>query len=567
MKKQCQQCSKTFETTAADQKFYSELSVPAPTLCPDCRSQRRMVWRNERTLYQRQCNMCERGIISIYDPKQPYIVYCYECWYSDKWDGVEYGQEIDFSRPFFEQFKELQLKVPRIYAMALDNENSEYTNGSAYNKDCYLIFVSDHNEDSMYSYGILDCISCLDDLNVTKSELTYQCIGCSNCYDVKYSVDSSNCNSSMFLIDCKSASNCFMSYGLRNAEYVWRNKKISKDEYEQKMQKIKSGSYTTIEKLKQEFQELKKKHTFKYYHGLNNENFSGDYLERCHNTYQSYESYELDNCKFAIHGNKVKDSHDMYVVVDDSQLVYEVASGIDLYNVKFSYSHWHGSDSMYSDSIYHGKNLFGCVGLRHKEFCILNKQYEEAEYNRLRDELIAHMAPGGRSASGEKPTGEYGQFFPHSVSPFAYNETVAQDYFPIKPEVAEDNKWRWKLDDDKQIKYSSFHIPDGIDKVSDDITDAMLTCESCKKNYKILGRELNYYRKQIIPIPRVCHDCRHIARLQDRNPRNLWRRQCMCTQTDHDHFNSRCSREFETTYSDKNSTIVYCEECYTEELN
>lgn len=32
-------------------------------------------------------------------------------------------------------------------------------------------------------------------------------------------------------------------------------------------------------------------------------------------------------------------------------------------------------------------------------------------------------------------TGEWGEFFPHELSPFCYNETVAQDYFPIDQTV------------------------------------------------------------------------------------------------------------------------------------
>ena len=28
-------------------------------------------------------------------------------------------------------------------------------------------------------------------------------------------------------------------------------------------------------------------------------------------------------------------------------------------------------------------------------------------------------------------TGEWGEFFPSSLSPFGYNETVAQEYFPL----------------------------------------------------------------------------------------------------------------------------------------
>lgn len=552
-KQQCVQCSKTFEITGNDEQFYSSVKAPLPTHCPDCRAQRRMVWRNERTLYNRNCDLCKKPIVAIYDPASPYIVYCYDCWYSDKWDGVTYGRDIDFNRPFFEQFKELQLAVPRVYAMALDNENSEYTNGSAYNKDCYLIFVSDHNEDCMYSYGILNCVSSVDNLNVTKSELTYGCIGCTNCYDVQYSIDSSNCNSSMFLLDCKGSSNCFMSYGLRNKQYVWRNKQLTKEEYTERWEKLNRGSYNAIQKLREEFNKLKQKHTFKYYHGLHNENFSGDYLERCHNTYDSYESYELDNCKFTIHGNKIKDAYDTYVVVDESQMVCEVVSGIDLYNVKYSYSYWHGQDGTYCDSIYYGKNLFGCVGLRHTDFAILNKKYSEAEYYTLRDKLIEHM----------KQTGEYGEYFPHTISPFAYNETVANDYYPRTQSAVEANDWTWKPDTEREIKYSSYAIADHIEKVKPDITAASLTCEQCKKNYKILQRELEFYQERVIPVPRTCHDCRHRARLHDRNPRSLWHRQCMCTQPNHDHNSQQCPRDFKTTYSEENPTIVYCEECYS----
>ena len=31
-------------------------------------------------------------------------------------------------------------------------------------------------------------------------------------------------------------------------------------------------------------------------------------------------------------------------------------------------------------------------------------------------------------------TGEWGEFFPSSLSPFGYNETVAQEYFPMSRE-------------------------------------------------------------------------------------------------------------------------------------
>ncbi|MCH7525501.1 MAG: hypothetical protein IIC74_11030, partial [Bacteroidetes bacterium] len=154
MTKECQNCKIFFEITNDDISFYKRIKVPLPTWCPKCRMKRRFVWRNERNLYKNKCGLCGRSIISIYSSDKPYVIYCSECFHGDKWDALSFGQEVDFSKPFLQQFKKLQLKVPRIYAFVFQNFNSEYTNGSAFNKNCYLIFVSDHNEDCSYSYSL-----------------------------------------------------------------------------------------------------------------------------------------------------------------------------------------------------------------------------------------------------------------------------------------------------------------------------------------------------------------------------------------------------------------------------
>jgi hypothetical protein len=83
-----------------------------------------------------------------------------------------------FPKPFFEQFNQLQKEVPRLYAMVTDCYNSEYVNGAAYNKSCYLIFASDHNEDCSYSYTIFYCKDIFDCLGVRHSEFSTECIDC-----------------------------------------------------------------------------------------------------------------------------------------------------------------------------------------------------------------------------------------------------------------------------------------------------------------------------------------------------------------------------------------------------
>ena len=51
---------------------------------------------------------------------------------------------LNFSRPFFEQFRDFRLKVPSL-ALFNDNnigsENCEYTQDFAYGKNCYMTFA------------------------------------------------------------------------------------------------------------------------------------------------------------------------------------------------------------------------------------------------------------------------------------------------------------------------------------------------------------------------------------------------------------------------------------------
>lgn len=344
-----------------------------------------------------------------------------------------------------------------------------------------------------------------------------------------------------------------MSYGLRNRQYVWQNQQLTAEQYQTKLADLKRGSHNTIQRLRTEFADLKKKHVFKYYHGQNNEQFSGDYLERCASSYYCFESFGMQNCKYVTHGNQIKDTYDGYMNVDGVELGYELVGAIGAYNVQYGVAYYGGRDCQYMDTTKQVSNSFGCVGLQQQQFCILNKRYEEAEYQQLKDKLVEHM----------KQTGEYGDNFPVTCSPFAYNETAAYDMFPLTKAEVEGRGWLWYEPEVKEIRYSTYRVTDDITKTKDDLMATFLTCEQCKKSYKLIVGELQFYRDQIVPIPRLCFECRHAQSLQHRNPRALWQRQCMCTQPDHKH-TGQCATQFETAYSADNPTILYCEQCYNQ---
>src|SRR3989338_841199 len=123
--KQCQNCQKDFSIEPDDFGFYEKIKIPPPTWCPECRSQRRLAMRNERVFYHRKCDSCNKKIISYYSPEKKQVVWCPECWWSDKFDPFRYGRDFDFTRPFFEQFREMYTEVPTLSLDVVNCKDSE----------------------------------------------------------------------------------------------------------------------------------------------------------------------------------------------------------------------------------------------------------------------------------------------------------------------------------------------------------------------------------------------------------------------------------------------------------
>src|SRR3989344_5060009 len=113
MTKECQNCKVSFEIMADDMRFYDRIKVPPPTWCPDCRFQRRALFRNERKLFWVKSGKSGKEILSLYPPEAGLVVYDEKEWWSDDWDPMKYGRDYNFSKPFFEQFYEFSKEVPR----------------------------------------------------------------------------------------------------------------------------------------------------------------------------------------------------------------------------------------------------------------------------------------------------------------------------------------------------------------------------------------------------------------------------------------------------------------------
>ncbi len=556
-KHQCKQCSKTFSIEDNDQAFYRTMNVPQPTLCPDCRMQRRLAWRNERAIYPRACDLCKKNILAIYPANSEYTVYCHECYWSDAWSGEDYGREYDFSRPFFDQFEDLMKVVPHAAMYNDDPINSEYVNYCYKVKNSYLSFGSNFCEDTLYGYNEVYSKNTIACLYSQSCELCSNCVDCQSCYNTHYSLDCENMRDSYFCYDCKASSNCFGSSGLRHKEFVFFNKQLNQADYEKKVVEY-SQKYTPEELQKMAFEV---RLTVPQRPAIINksENSSGNHLTNCSNAIQCYESNGAVDTKYSSHINdKSFDCMDCYGGGNSMQRCYEHITGVGV-DQRFCILCWKDTSFLdYCVLTQYAHNCFGCFSLHHVSYAILNRRYSETDYMVMREKIIAHM----------KETGEFGEFFPVSKSIFGYNETVAMQYFPMKQSDVEQRNWKWSTNYQKTTGQATANIT-AFSRYAPDVPETILkevfACIECERNYKILPEELAFYKRQQVWIPIKCYECRFKNSLAQRTGFQIWARQCMCTQPDHAHA-GRCTAEFETTYSPDRKELVYCEQCYQKEI-
>ena len=570
----CQNCKKNFTIEPDDFRFYEKIKVPPPTFCPECRLIRRLTFRNERALYKRKCDLCQKDEILMFSSESPFKAYCFSCWWSDGWDGVAYGRDYDFNRPFFEQFKELLLTVPRPGNLKQGNiVNSQYTNRVSDLKNCYLCFGCNVNEDCMYGSFVNDSKECVDCLNVHKSERCYECIDCIGCYDLAFSQESRMCSSSAFLFNCRNCESCFGCVNLRSKSNHIFNQPYTKEEYQTKVRELKKDR----EQMAKEIAKLRADHcvSFAVYNQI--EKSSGNWLDQTKNVQTGFSCRNVEDGKYLFALNDAKDVMDYCYWGRGTELIYETINlGRQCNNIKFANECWNSLlDAQYIMNCHNSSNLFGCIGLRNKEYCIFNKQYIKEEYEKLVPKIIKHM----NEMPYEDKQGrvyKYGEFFPKELSPFAYNETMAQEYFPSNKQkiLAEKLAWKEPFKRDYKITRKPETLPFFIEETTENILDKVIGCANdgtedtmCTTAFRITSSEFNFYKKMNIPLPRFCPNCRHFARLNKKNPLKLWHRTCMCEKTNHfNHLDIRCPSEFETSYSPDRPEIVYCEKCYQQEV-
>jgi len=579
--KTCQNCKKEFTIEPEDFLFYDKIKVPPPTWCPQCRMIRRLVFYSQRKLFRQKDAATGKQIFSNYHPQASVKVYDRDYWWSDQWDPVDYGKDYDFSRPFFEQFRELQEVVPLPNLNVHQLVNSDYANNAGFLKNCYLCFDTGESENSAYLVRGIKVKESLDLYEALDTELSYENNMVDKVYRAFFSMNCEKSSDIWFSRNLSGCSNCFGCVNLRGKSYYIFNEPHTKESYEEFIKNFNSGSYRDLRAMRTKASDFWKKFPVKYSLSVNTENSIGEHIERSKNLKYCYSVHESENIAFSQFVDPpATDSYDLSDCFRGVSNMYEtVCGGFDSYGVKFSWQCWLSNNNIeYSAVCHSSSDLFGCVSLQKKQYCILNKQYSKDAYFEMREKIIQHMKDMPYVDS-KGWVYKYGEFFPPEFSPSAYNETIAQDFFPLSKEQAEQQGFLWRDPETQeyQTTIAAKELPDHSKDVGESILEELIKCLSCERAYRIIASELAFYRTLKLPLPRLCPDCRFQERLKCVNSPQWRHAQCQCAGTNdergiyqnttaHTHGTQHCSREFETSFAKDRQEIIYCEDCYQTEV-
>lgn len=548
MNKICEDCNKEFIISDEEINMYKKVGIELPTLCFFCRVKLHLSFWLFGKFRKGKSDLSGKDLITILPENTRYPVYSLKEWYSDKWDAMDYGMDYDFSESFFKQLQALQEKVPRPHQNASNNTDCEWSDDVWNSKNCYLSRSMEECEDLLYSYRNLKVKNSIDVTVCYNSERCYDSLNCDHSYKLFYSRNSRDCVDSFFLYDCRNCQDCFMCWNLRGKSFCIENVQYTKEEYKKKLKEYNLGSYLFIQSLKKQFEEIiRQKVVHRENFNLKTYNSDGNFLINTKNCHNCFTTSDSEDCYNHVRGLKNKaciDTNGCWHL----ELCGNSAGCLNGYNLK--YCLWSPSrNSEYLDLCLECDECFGCVGLKKKKNCILNKQYTREQYKKLKEKIITAM----------KNKGEYGRFLPYSMSLGPFNFSTSFSYFPEtkKEDILKLGGYWEDISEEHLEGISTSELPDSIDDVSSDICFQALICPETGWRFNISKDELLFYKNNNIPLPRFHFDVRTKDRLKYLTVLQSYPYNCFY-----------CNKEINAYYPlEWGYKKVACESCFQQNLN
>lgn len=340
----------------------------------------------------------------------------------------------------FDDFLELCQEFPKFSRLVFFGvENGNYSSHCGTSKNLYLSYcVFADCEDVYYSLRVTGgSKNVFDSYNIVSSSNIYSCHTIGSSHDVSFSRNSVDSSGLLFCSDMNNCRECIFCCNQVNASYMVYNKQYSKEEYLTIKSNIlpKLRDYDQFVFLKQKFEEFLHENLIDATLNVNNcQKVNAEATFYSFNCINTYTGVGMNNCVNIINGGDFADDKSINIVncvefgSNSENVIGSFGFGYNVYNIFHSGIISEATNLDYCIDMESCEDCLFCIGLRNKKYCILNKQYEKADYFRKKVEIIDRL----------KMAGKWGESLPWSMSPFPYNDTLTYDYFKVHTVIAHD---------------------------------------------------------------------------------------------------------------------------------
>ncbi|MBI2485213.1 hypothetical protein HYW18_03650 [Candidatus Uhrbacteria bacterium] len=506
----CALTGEKWNMTEEEIGWYKKFNVPPHSCAPIPRLKQLLGFPVGIAIWKKPHAETKEPLLTFVHPDSPYQVIPDRDWHNREF--AQTTRELDPGEPFFAQFQQLAYSIP---VGALRDEGSS-TNSVGVDmikcQDTYLLFggadlqrvlyasVSFHGSDSAC---ITNTLRVNESYHINAAENMHHCTYCFQCGD---------CINSAFLFDCSRCQDCFGATNKKDKQFIFWNEQLSEGEYRKRLEMVDLRSRRTWNECSERYLEMIRGEGYfrDHFNFATDVESTGEYLvraTRCRESYWVEGSTDLFQCWMSL-----DDRDSMSVVwLGWGDAAYCSADIAYYHNLKFCSRSWRCQDLEYCMDCYDCEHCFGCVGLKKKKFHIFNKPYGEEEYWQRVDEIKCAMLDRG----------EYGMFFPASLSQTGFQFSMGEFYFGYSDDELKKfgaptfDPTKGNINESEGLLKAS-ELPDrllDID-VSQHVGKPILD-ESLNRLYTITPAELAFYQKHRLPIPdkhfltRLLHLVRH----------------------------------------------------------
>lgn len=439
-----------------------------------------------------------KPLISVIHPASGIRVLPDDEWF--KQDFTSHGRDLDFSRSFIDQLFELSLAVPRSANLNYVQPENSLAFISRGDQNSYFVLAC-KSKNSVFSMNVSDMEDSAEVALSSHISRSYNIIHSQSVADCLYLRECLDCLSSAFLFDCRNCEFCFGATNKRNAKYLWWNEQLTEAEWKKRRAEVDLSSYAIRMEHEEHFRDMIARAIWPENWNVHAEGATGEYI---YNSTRVHESFYI--CKGCAdlewvdiaYGEASNDCYMCAAVVGASDCYYGVGNG---YSSKTRYSLsllTRCLECEFSHACMDCENCFGCFGLRHKKFCILNKQYAEDEYWKTVDALKCAMLERGEY--GDLPSAKFSTQHWSGCGAFHIYDTSKEELLKLgMPDVDVTSDGAEGAVVDVGMIHATNEIPDRAD---DAMTKTVYRDDVSGRRFSYLVPELAIYRALKIAPPR-----------------------------------------------------------------